>query len=115
MEAIAKARYVRQSPRKMRIVVDEVRGKNVGLALNYLHFSPLKASYIIEKALRSAVANFMQKTEGSNVDPENLKIKEIFVNGGPVMKRFRAASMGRASRLHKPSCHLNIVVTDEGK
>ncbi len=113
MEALAKSRYVRQSPRKMRIVVDAVRGQKVGTALNYLHFSPLKASYVIEKTLRSAVANYMQKSDSSNVDPEGLKIKEIFVNGGPVMKRFRAASMGRAARLRKPSCHLNIVVTDE--
>lgn len=113
MEALAKYCYVRQSPRKMRIVVDIVRGQNVGNALNYLHFSPLKASALIEKTLRSAVANYMQKNEGSNVDPERLKIKEIFVNGGPVMKRFRAGSMGRASRIRKPSCHLNIIITDE--
>ena len=113
MEALAKSRYVRQSPRKMRLAVDAVRGQKVGNALNYLHFSPLKASAIVEKTLRSAVANFMQKNEGGNIDPEGLKIKEIFVNGGPVMKRFRAASMGRAARLRKPSCHLNIVVTDE--
>ncbi len=113
MEAIAKSSYVRQSARKMRLVVDEVRGQNVGNALNYLHFSPLKASSVVEKTLRSAVANYMRKNEGGSGDPEGLKIKEIFVNGGPVMKRFRAASMGRASRLRKPSCHLNIVVTDE--
>ncbi len=113
MEALAKSRYIRQSPRKMRIVADAVRGQKVGNALNYLHFSPLKAAAIIEKTLHSAVANYMQKSEGGNVNPEGLKITEIFVNGGPVMKRFRAASMGRASRLLKPSCHLNIVVTDE--
>lgn len=113
MESVARSNYVKQSPRKMRVVVDVVRGQKVGIALNYLHFSPQKASYVIEKTLRSAVANFMQKSDDSKVDPESLKIKEISVNGGPVMKRFRAASMGRASRLRKPTCHLNIVVTDE--
>ncbi len=113
MEATANSKFVRQSPRKMRLVVDAVRGQKVGAALNYLHFSPLKASYIIEKTLRSAVANYLQKSDDNKVDPEGLRIKEIFVNGGPALKRFRAASMGRASRLRKPTSHLNIVITDE--
>ena len=68
---------------------------------------------VIEKTLRSAVSNLMQQNEETNLDPEVLKIKEAFVNGGPVMKRFRAASMGRASRLRRPTSHLTIVVSDE--
>ncbi len=69
MEAQASSRYVRQSPRKIRIVMDEVRGKNVGDALNYLHFSPKKGSEVIEKTLRSAVSNLLQKADDANIDP----------------------------------------------
>lgn len=113
MEAQASSRYVRQSPRKIRIVMDEVRGKKVGDALNYLHFSPKKASEVIEKTLRSAVSNLLQKVEDANIDPDGLMISEAFVNGGPHVKRFRAASMGRISRLNKPTCHVTVVVSEE--
>ena len=64
------SKYIRQSPKKIRIVLDEIRGKRVGNALDYLHFSPLKASYVIEKTVRSAVANLMQSIEDSNMDPD---------------------------------------------
>jgi len=97
----------------MRIVLDEIRGKRVGNALDYLHFSPLKASYVIEKTVRSAVANLMQSIEDSTMDPDSLIIKEAFADGGPFLKRFRAASMGRISKLNKPTSHLTIVVSDE--
>jgi large subunit ribosomal protein L22 len=89
-----------------------MRGLKVGDALNQLHFSPEKAASVIEKTLRSAVANLMSQNEESNFDPEDLDVKEAFVDGGPVMKRFRAASMGRASRLRRPTSHVTIVVTD---
>ena len=72
-----------------------------------------KAATVIEKTLRSAVSNLMQQNEELKLDPDVLKIKEAFVNGGPVMKRFRAASMGRASRLRRPTSHLTIVVSDD--
>ena len=107
------SKYIRQSPKKMRIVLDEIRGKRVGNALDYLHFSPLKASYVIEKTVRSAVANLMQSIEDSTMDPDSLIIKEAFADGGPFLKRFRAASMGRISKLNKPTSHLTIVVSDE--
>ncbi len=113
MEAKAITRYIRQSPRKIRVVLNEVRGREVDEALNYLHFSPLKAATQIEKTLRSAVANLMQKSEEGDINPDNITIKECFVNGGPFLKRFRAASMGRISRLNKPTSHLTIVVTDQ--
>lgn len=113
MEAIAQLKHIKQSPRKIRKTLDSVRGMNVGTALNQLHFSPEKAALSIEKTLRSAVANFMVKAEDSNLDPETLMIKEMYVNGGPTMRRFRAASMGRVSRLNRPTSHLTIVVTDE--
>jgi|TARA_B100001245_G_scaffold63801_1_gene44200 large subunit ribosomal protein L22 len=113
MEAKAIARHIHQSPRKIRKTLDNVRGLKVGDALNQLHFSPEKAASVIEKTLRSAVSNLMSENEELNIDPEGLGIKEAFVNGGPVMKRFRAASMGRASRLRRPTSHVTIVVTDE--
>ena len=113
MESKAILRYNRQSPYKVRKVLNEVRGCKVGSAVKYLQFSPEKASIAIEKTIRSAVANLMQNETAKDVDPDHLKIKEAFVNQGPVMKRFRAASMGRASRLRRPSSHLTIVLTTE--
>ena len=113
MESKATLRYNRQSPYKVRKVLNAVRGCNVGNAINYLHFSPEKASVAIEKTIRSAVSNLMQNESSKDIDPDVLKIKEAYVNQGPVMKRFRAASMGRASRLRRPSSHLTIVLTTE--
>ena len=113
MESSATLRYNRQSAFKVRKVLNEVRGRKVGTAISYLSFSPEKASVAIEKTIRSAVANLMQNDGASDVDPDLLKIKEAYVNQGPVMKRFRAASMGRASRLRRPSSHLTIVLTTE--
>ncbi len=112
MEAKAVARYVHQSPRKIRKTLDSMRGLKVGDALNQLHFSPEKAAGVIEKTLRSAVANLMSQNEESNIDLEVLGVKEALVDGGPVMNRFRAASMGRASRLRRPTGPVQIVVTD---
>ena len=111
MESKATLRYNRQSPYKVRKVLNSVRGCNVGKAINYLHFSPEKASVAIEKTIRSAVANLMQGEASKDIDPDTLMIKEAYVNQGPVMKRFRAASMGRASRLRRPSSHLTLVLT----
>jgi len=113
MEARAISRYIRQSPFKVRKTLGAIQGLDVGSAINHLHFSSEKAAKVIEKTLRSAVSNLMQQNEEMKLDPEVLKIKEAFVNGGPVMKRFRAASMGRASRLRRPTSHLTIVVSDE--
>ena len=113
MESRATLRYNKQSPYKVRKVLNQVRGCNVGTAINYLQFSPEKASVAIEKTIRSAVANLMQNENSKDIDPDSLKIKEAYVNQGPVMKRFRAASMGRASRLRRPSCHLTIILTTE--
>ncbi|SVC38358.1 uncharacterized protein METZ01_LOCUS291212 [marine metagenome] len=89
-----------------------VKGKNVEPALNILHFSKEKAAYVIEKTLRSALSNLMQGEEDQNISTDEISIKEAFVNGGPVQKRFRARAQGRASRIRKPTSHLTIVVTD---
>ncbi|MFL2989212.1 MAG: 50S ribosomal protein L22 [Candidatus Neomarinimicrobiota bacterium] len=113
MEARATLRYNRQSPRKVRKVLNQVRGYNVGKAINYLHFSSEKASVAIEKTIRSAVANMLQLDGNNDIDTDFIKIKEAYVNQGPVMKRFRAASMGRASKLRRPSSHLTIILTTE--
>ena len=113
MEAKAISRYIHQSPFKIRKTLDSIRGLTVGAAINHLHFSSEKAEKVIEKTLRSAVSNLMQKNDDEKFDPESLGIKKAYVDGGPVMKRFRAASMGRASRLRRPTSHLTIVVSDD--
>ena len=113
MEAIAITRHIRQSPRKMRLVLDDVRGVKVDRAMNYIHFSKAKAAYQIEKTLSSAVANLMNKSDEENISTKDIYIKECFANGAPHMKRFRAASMGRISKLNKKSSHLTIVVSTE--
>ena len=115
MEAKAITRHIRQSPRKIRLVLDEIRGTNVDKAINYLHFSKAKAAYQIEKTLSSAVSNFMNKSDDENVTVDKIYIKECFADGAPHLKRFRAASMGRISRLNKKSAHLTIVVADKEK
>jgi len=113
MESQAQARFIRQSPFKVRKTLDLVRGKDVETALNILHFSPLKASDVIEKTIRSAISNLLQGEEGKSTDPESLYIKEAFVDGGPTMKRFRASAMGRASRIRKRTSHLTIILDEK--
>ena len=83
MESKAKAMHIRQSPRKIRKSINNIRGLSVGDALNSLHFSTEKAALIIEKTIRSAISNMSNKQEESDVDPNSLIIKEAFVNGGP--------------------------------
>ncbi len=112
MDAIAKARHIHQSARKVRQVLNEVRGKQVELAMNKLHFTPKKAAKIIEKTLRSAVANAVNR-EGSEVDADKLFVKEAFVDEGPTMRRFRPRAMGRATIIRKRTSHLTIVVAEK--
>lgn len=116
MEARAIARYVRQSPRKMRLVIDEIRGRPVGEAFALLEHSKKRASGQVGKTLRSAVANAEQKAqeEGERMDIDALKIKTAFVDEGPKMKRWRAAAMGRAAPIRRPTSHVTIVV-DSGE
>ena len=110
IEAQAINRYVNSSPRKMRLMIDLIRGKSVDEALTILHFSSKHASKIAEKTLRSAVSNLQNKDEGNRVEANALYIKEAFVDGGPSMKRVLPAPMGRAYRMRKRSNHLTIVV-----
>ena len=115
IESRAIARYIHQSPFKVRKTLDSVRGMSVNNALNYLHFSTEKAAKVIEKTIRSAVSNLLNENKNADVDQDSLKLKEAYVDGGPVMKRFRAASMGRASRLRRPTSHLTVVIKSEEK
>jgi len=110
VEARAINRYIGSSPRKMRLVIDLIRGKSVDEAIRILHFSPKHASKVAEKVLRSAVSNLQNKDEGARVDPADMVVKEVFVDGGMSMKRVLPAPMGRAFRMRKRSNHLTIVV-----
>ncbi|QQS34981.1 MAG: 50S ribosomal protein L22 [Ignavibacteriales bacterium] len=110
MEARAVHRYIGSSPRKMRLIIDLIRGVSVDKAMEILHFSPKHASKTAEKVLRSAVANLMNRDDATRMEPSDLLVKEVFVNQGPTLKRISAAPMGRAYRIRKRSCHLTIVV-----
>lgn len=113
MEAKAVARYIRMPARKVRQVVDLIRGRSVEEAINLLHFTPKRSALPVEKLLRSAVANAMnKKEEASKLDPEELFIKEIFVNDGPTMRRYNPGPMGRASIIRKRFCHISVIVAD---
>jgi len=112
MEAKAVARYIRMPARKVRQVVDLIRGRSVEEAINLLHFTPKRSALPVEKLLRSAVANAMNKEEASKLDPEELFIKEIFVNEGPTMRRYNPGPMGRASIIRKRFCHISVIVAD---
>lgn len=114
MEARAINRYIGSSPRKMRLVIDLIRGTSVDSALEVLHFSSKHASKDAEKTLRSAVSNIMNQDETTRIDPADLFIKEAFVNQGPTLKRISPAPMGRAFRIRKRSCHLTIIVATKG-
>ncbi len=107
-EAKAVLRYVRMTPRKVRMVIDLIRGRNVPEALTVLKYLPRAAAPVVEKVLNSAVANAGQQELG---DPETLKVSRAYVDGGPVLKRFRARSMGRANPIHKRTSHVTIAVS----
>lgn len=110
MEAKAIHKYIGSSPRKMRLVIDLVRGESVDKAIEILHFNPKAAARDAEKVLRSAVSNLYNKDEEAKYDPSELYVKEVYVNAGPMLKRTLPAPMGRAYRVRKRSNHLTIVV-----
>ena len=98
------------SPRKMRLVVDMIRGEDVNKALDMLKYSPKEASRKVEKLLLSAIANWQNKNEGARVEDSNLFIKEVFVDSGRMLKRIRPAPQGRAHRIRKRSNHVTMVL-----
>ena len=112
MEARAISKYIRQSPQKMRLVVDEIRGKDVNDAYAILQYSKKRASKAIDKTLRSAVANARDKADqaGEFVDVDELFVKEAYVDEGPYYKRWRAAAMGRPAPIRRPTAHVTVVV-----
>jgi len=109
-KAVARLRNCPSSPRKMRLVVDLVRGKDVNTALNILKFSRKDAAKDVHKLILSAVANWKAKNESVRIEDANLYIKEIFVDQGRMLKRIRTAPQGRAHRIRKRSNHVTVVV-----
>ena len=110
MEAIAKLNNVHTSPRKMRLVADLIRGEKVDFALNTLKFDSKVGSKRLEKLLLSAISNWQEKNKDDKIEDANLFIKEIYVNGGKMIKRMRPAPQGRAHRIRKRSNHVTIVL-----
>jgi large subunit ribosomal protein L22 len=109
MEAKAYAKYIRMSPRKINVVLKLIRGKNVGEALAILKLTPRASAPVIEKVLKSAMAN----AENNNkMDVTKLFIAETFANNGPMLKRFRPHAQGRAFRIRKKSSHITMVVKE---
>lgn len=110
MEAVAKLNNSPIAPRKMRLVVDSIRGKEVNTALNILKFQSKAGSPVIEKLLLSAISNWEQKNPDTEIEDANLFIKEVFVTEGRTLKRFRPAPQGRAHRIRKRSNHVTLKV-----
>ena len=110
MQAKAIARTVRIAPRKARLVLDLIRGKQVGEAIAILNYTPKAASPIIEKVLKSAMAN---AEHNYDMDVNTLVVSEAYANEGPTLKRFRPRAMGRASAINKRTSHITIVVSEK--
>lgn len=104
----AVARYIRMSPRKVRRVLDQIRGTSYRDALIMLEFMPYKACEPIIKVLRSAVAN---AEHNAGLDPVDLVISEAYADAGPSLKRYRPRAQGRAYQIRKPTCHITIAVS----
>lgn len=110
MEAVAKLKNVPTAPRKMRMVADLIRGERVNRALNILKYEPKEGAARLEKLLLSAISNWQAKNEDERLEDADLYVKEIFVDGGRILKRLRPAPQGRAHRIRKRSNHVTLVV-----
>ena len=110
MEARAIKRYVKSSPRKMRLIVDLIRNKRVDEAIAILKFSKKKTSKIIESTVLSAYSNLINKLDTGRISQTDVLIREAFVDGGPVLKRVLPAPQGRAFRIRKRTSHLTLIV-----
>ncbi len=110
MEVKAVAKHVRISPQKVRKIVGAIKGKRVESGLSSLKFMPQKASGIVEKILKSAVAN---ADHNNNMDVDSLIVKNIIVDSGPSLKRFRPRARGRGARILKRTSHITVIVADE--
>jgi large subunit ribosomal protein L22 len=112
MQATARAKYVRMSPRKIDRVLRLVKDKRVDEALDILHFTVKAASAPVEKVIRSAVANLGNIEEGQRLDINEIYVKNAYVDEGPTLKRFRPMSMGRAGKIRKRTSHITVVIED---
>jgi len=110
MEAKATLRYIRVAPRKARMVIDLIRGRNAGEAMRTLKFTPRHAARVVQKMLDSAVANAVQKDMG---DIDSLRIVKAYVDVGPTMKRIRPRAMGRANTIRKRTSHITLVLGED--
>ncbi len=110
MEARAIAKYVRVSPRKMKPIADLVRGKNAKEALAILKYTPRKGARVFLKVMKSAIANAENNHE---MALDNLYVSQIYANQGPVMKRFKAGSMGRANPIKHRTAHIGVAVAEK--
>ena len=108
--SVAKLQNCPTSPRKMRLVVDLIRGKEVFEALNILKFTNKEAAIRVEKLLFSAIKNWEAKNEGERAEAQGLYVKEVTVGGGRQLKRLRPAPQGRGYRIRKRSNHVHLVV-----
>ena len=109
MEAKAIEKFIRISPRKLRYVADVIRSKRVEEAVDMLTFAQQKAASIVKKAVESAAAN---ATENHDMIEDDLVVVKIFVDEGPILKRFRPRARGRASKIRKRTSHLTVIVSD---
>ncbi|MCK9530097.1 MAG: 50S ribosomal protein L22 [Gammaproteobacteria bacterium] len=110
MQTAAKLKFAKISPQKCRLVADQVRGMPVEKALQLLAFSPKKGSDLVKKVLESAIAN-AEHNDGADID--ELKVKSIMVDEGPVLKRVHARAKGRANRITKRTSHITVVVAEK--
>jgi large subunit ribosomal protein L22 len=110
MQATARVNYIRIAPRKVRLVVDLIRGKQVGEAISILRHTPRAASPVLEKLLNAAIAN---AEHNYSLDPNKLIITQAYVNEGPTMKRFQPHSQGRAFSIFKRSSHITLTVAEK--
>ncbi len=110
METRAVAKFVRISPRKIRLVMNQVRGKQVGEALNMLSFAPQRGARILKKLVNSAIANAEQNT---SVDVDSLYIMRVYADEGPTLKRWRPRAQGRATSIRKRTSHLTVVLNEK--
>jgi len=109
METVAVGKYIRISPRKVRLVARLIQGKSVSQALNILTFTPKKAAPLIATVLKSAIANAGQK---KGIDVDALVVKRVLIDQGPTMKRFHARAMGRGARILKRMSHITVAVEE---
>ena len=112
MEAKASLRYLRITPRKVRVVADLIRGKNVNAALAQLAYVEKRAAEPLAKLLRSAVANAEQATKDQSLDVDRLHVAEVMVDQGPSLRRYMPRAMGRAFKILKKTSHIQLTLSD---